>query len=348
MEEMIARRTILTYDTSAFLEHLEGKRILTIYQESTLPMVKHFFTKNSIESEFLMIADGELGKTFKTVMEIIDRLLEYSFSRSDAIVAFGGGSVIDTSGFAASIFRRGMGLAVIPTTLLSMVDASLGGKNGINYRGSKNQIGTFYQPDIVYTNLGFINTLPQEEYISGIGEVIKYAFSQDRNLITFLEEHSSEVISRNEDILKILVPWSQRIKLSIVSSDERETLGKREILNVGHTIGHAIESASEFKIKHGIAVMYGMIFECEISIRLGLADDSLCERLRHLINVFEKFPINLPSTESVMGFICNDKKIRGEKINFPSLKREGETEVITISISEFMEVVRNEEIWSDW
>lgn len=350
MEELTfnGRKTILSSDIEDLRNFIEGRRSILIAQSGISNLAKEFIAENLLKSEFFDIGDREEAKNLETVMSIVDYLGKKNVGRSDCLISFGGGSASDVVGFTASIYKRGMELAIIPTTLLSMVDASIGGKNGIDIGGTKNQIGTFYQPGIVYSDMNFLKSLSEIEYKSGLGEIIKYGLSIDRNLLSFMTGHIEEIEGRDEKVLRSIVTWSQRIKLGIVKEDERETEGVREILNVGHTVGHAIESSSGFKIRHGIAVVYGMLVECELSIKFGLAEHGLCDTVREIIKQFnfpvpERFNIN-----KIAKYIINDKKINGGKINFPALKRAGETEVIRIDIRDFLGWVKDEKIWPAW
>jgi 3-dehydroquinate synthase len=347
MEELTFndRKTIMTSDIKDLRNFLEGRKSILITQRYISNLAKKFIAENLLISEFFDIEDGEEAKNLGTVMSIVDYLGKNNIGRYDCLISFGGGSASDVVGFTASIYKRGMELAIIPTTLLSMIDASIGGKNGIDIGGTKNQIGTFYQPGIVYSNVNFLKSLSEIEYKSGLGEIIKYGLSTDRNLLSFMINHIREIEARDEKVLKSIVTRSQKIKMGIVKKDERETEGIREVLNVGHTVGHAIESSSGFKIRHGIAVVYGMLAECELSVKFGLAEPSLCNTIREIIKKFnfpvlERFNIN-----EIIKYITNDKKIKGGKINFPALKGIGETEIIRIDVRDFLREVKDEKIW---
>ncbi|MEM3369044.1 MAG: 3-dehydroquinate synthase family protein, partial [Thermoproteota archaeon] len=214
---------------------------------------------------------------------MLDAMFHNDFTRTDFVVAIGGGTIIDLSGFIASIYMRGVNLVNVPTTLLGMVDAALGGKNGVNFGGIKNIIGTFYQPLLVVSDVSFLETLPREELCRGLAEVIKYGITLDRGLFNYLERHRDKILSGDSSKLEEIVYKSSLNKLSIVKKDEKETKGVRIVLNFGHTIGHAIEAASNFKVHHGEAVSVGMIYEAEIAKELGYAKEDVVEALKFVL-----------------------------------------------------------------
>ena len=212
----------------------------------------------------------ERSKSISSFKKIIDKLFELRFDRSDVLIAFGGGVVGDITGFSASTFLRGIKYIQIPTTLLAQVDSSVGGKTAINVPQGKNLVGAFYNPSLVLISTEFLNTLPESEYKSGLGEVIKYAFIGNKKLKNIIEKNPEKIIKRESSILQTIIEESIKTKSKIVTKDEKES-GIRAILNFGHTFGHAIEAKNNYKnITHGAAITLGMIIASKISFFDGL------------------------------------------------------------------------------
>ncbi|MCX8188954.1 MAG: 3-dehydroquinate synthase [Nitrososphaeria archaeon] len=215
------------------------------------------------EVEKFEIDAGEKGKSLNTASRLWKKLIEGKYTRKSLIIALGGGVVGDVTGFVASTFMRGTYFAQIPTTLLAQVDSSIGGKNGINFHG-KNMIGTFYQPSFTIVDTKFIETLPENEFLNGIAEIIKYGIIFDRKFFYFIKENIETLKKKESDILQKIVEKCVEMKVEIVVKDEREE-GLRRILNFGHTFGHAIEKLSNYRIKHGFAVSIGMVMACKVA-----------------------------------------------------------------------------------
>lgn len=231
-----------------------------------------FISKLGKNTGRYILKSGERSKTFSRLNELLQAMLRAGLSRSSCLIAVGGGVTGDLGAFAASIFMRGIKLIHIPTTLLSMTDSSIGGKTGINFENKKNIIGTFYQPDCVIINLSFLKTLPKNEIESGLGEIIKYSFISDGSFFNYINENYYSILALGEAVLNKVILNCLLIKTSVVNQDEFDN-GLRKILNLGHTFGHAIESASNFKIKHGIAVNAGLIMMLSISKTLKILDE---------------------------------------------------------------------------
>jgi 3-dehydroquinate synthase len=219
-----------------------------------------------------ILRSGERSKSFPELKKLIESMLQSGLSRSSSLIAIGGGVTGDISAFAASIFMRGIKLFHIPTTIVAAIDSSIGGKTAINFINKKNIIGTFYQPECVIINLPFLKTLPKTEIASGMGEVIKYSFLSDTRFFNYISDNYTSILALNESVLTEVIRNCLLIKTSIVHQDEFEN-GLRKILNIGHTFGHAIESASKFKIKHGIAVNAGLIMMLSISKSLKILNE---------------------------------------------------------------------------
>ena len=231
----------------------------------------------------VVLPDGEAHKNWETLNQIFDALLERACDRKTTLFALGGGVVGDMTGFAAASYMRGVPFVQVPTTLLSQVDSSVGGKTGINHPLGKNMIGAFYQPLRVVCDLTVLNTLSQRELSAGLAEVIKYGPIADLDFLDWIDTHLDALLARDSDALGHAVQRSCEIKAWVVGQDEREA-GLRAILNFGHTFGHAIEAGLGYGAwLHGEAVGCGMVMAAELSLRLGLVDGAFVERLRRLI-----------------------------------------------------------------
>jgi 3-dehydroquinate synthase len=259
------------------------------------------------------ITPGEESKKIKVVEQLAEKLLETGIDRSGFILAVGGGVVSDLAGFLASIYMRGIRSGFISTTLLSQVDASTGGKNGVNLGDTKNILGTFTQPEFVICDPELLQTLPEREYLSGLAELIKTAVIGDKYLFDLIEKSVSAIEKRDNEILTDLVAKSVRFKALVVSEDEKET-GVRRILNFGHTFGHAIEMYSS--VHHGLAVAAGMELATEYSFMRGLIGKDEKEKI---INILKRFGLleehNIPDNQ-IERYILHDKKKTGSEIYF--------------------------------
>ena len=233
--------------------------------------------------DIVEIGDGETFKTLDTYAAILDALIDGRHNRSTTVVALGGGVVGDVAGFAAATYQRGVGLVQIPTTLLALVDSSVGGKTAVNHPAGKNLIGAFYQPRAVIADVGLVATLPEREFRAGLAEVIKYGIIADATFFGWLESHMDDLLNRDPASLVHAIRRSCEIKARVVADDEREQ-GRRVILNFGHTFGHAIEAVTAYeRFLHGEAVATGMVMAMDLSARLGRSNDQDVKRVRRLI-----------------------------------------------------------------
>lgn len=265
------------------------------------------------------IPDGEQNKNLTEFANCCEALVE-NFPQSDSpplVVNLGGGVVGDMGGFVAGTFmRRGVPYVQVPTTLLGCVDCGVGGKTGVNTRTVKNIIGRFYQPKLVFADLALLDTLPAREIRSGVAEVIKYGAVCDKALFEYLETHIENLIALDPPVLRHVVSECYRIKARVVAEDEEDNRGKRNVLNYGHTIGHALEMANDFKMTHGEAICVGMIAANHIALRLGILDQLSANRIRALIQR-AGLPISAESSEvsfdRLMESMRHDKKFREGK-----------------------------------
>src|SRR5579875_609155 len=238
------------------------------------------------DSKIIFLEESEELKDFRKVFELI-RLINLKVKHElDCIIAIGGGTISDVAGFIASIYKRGIMLVNVPTTLLGMVDAALGGKNAINFDGIKNLLGTFYQPKLVLCDLRFLETLPTEEFKNGLAEVLKYCIIMDENFNSFMVSNREKVLACDEQVIEEMVYRSVSNKMAVVEKDERDDKELRIVLNFGHTIGHAIETGSMFKVKHGKAISFGMVCETYLASELGIAEEDLEKRVIDLLSSY--------------------------------------------------------------
>ena len=268
--------------TNPTVNRLYGKTVLASLKAAG-------FTSMPVE-----IPDGEQYKSLDWANAVFTALLINTFDRRSPLVALGGGVIGDLAGFAASSYMRGVPFVQVPTTLLAMVDSSVGGKTGVNHPMGKNMIGAFYQPRLVLMDLDALKTLPKEELLSGMAEVIKYGVIWDRELFDFLEKNREKILNLEEGPLGHIIRRSCEIKADVVSKDERED-GLRAILNFGHTVGHAVETLSDYTGRHGEAVAIGMVYASKLAHRTGLCDARVPERIETLINAY-----GLPTSLSAM------------------------------------------------
>jgi 3-dehydroquinate synthase len=267
--------------------------------------------------EPILAPDGERFKTLAQVSQIYEALLRAAADRHAAILTVGGGVVGDMAGFAAATYLRGIGLAHVPTTLLAQVDASVGGKVGVNLAGGKNLVGAFYQPWVVVTDPDVLSTLPRREYRAGLYEVVKYGVACRRELFASTEQHLAAITRRDPAALAPMIADCVRIKADIVTRDERES-GLREVLNFGHTAGHALEAVTRYqRFLHGEAVAYGMMVAAELAVARGVLDAAHQSALGRLIAKLGPLPmVSDLAPAALVEQMRHDKKVRGGRIRF--------------------------------
>lgn len=284
----------------------------------------------------IAIPSGEPYKNMQTVENIYRELVNLEVDRSSMIVGVGGGLATDVAGYVASTYLRGIPFGFISSTLLGQVDASIGGKNGVNLDGYKNMIGNIKQPSFVWCDLSLLKTLARKEFVSGIGEVIKYGAIWDKEFLNYLKDHMTELLNQDLKVLEHVVTFSAQIKVDVVQKDENES-DLRRILNFGHTIGHAIER--EKKVLHGQAVAVGMVMAAQLSHNLGLLPASDVDIIQDLVkSAGLPYEMNL-DPQIIFQNIRKDKKKSGEHIHFVLLDGLGKTLVKTIALSELKPMI---------
>lgn len=276
--------------------------------------------------QIAIVPDGETYKSLEEAGKLYDAAIRGGLERKSAIIALGGGVIGDLSGFIAATYQRGINFIQLPTTLLAQVDSAVGGKVAVNHPLGKNMIGSFYQPRLVMADLATLRTLDPRDYASGLAEVVKSAFIRDEALFSFLERNYQEINLRDLKILGDVVARVCRIKADVVGSDEKE-IGIRAILNFGHTVGHAVEAATEYReYRHGEAVSMGMAVAVEIAIRMGQCAPEVASRLNNLLGLFQ-LPIKLPglSVDKLVAAMKMDKKADQGSVGFVLPSAVGQT-----------------------
>lgn len=291
--------------------------------------------------ERFVFPEGESNKTLSNIEGLYEFLIQHHFDRSDALIALGGGVTGDMTGFAAATYLRGIRFVQIPTTLLSMVDSSIGGKTGVDFKGYKNMIGAFYQPSLVYVNSNVLSTLEKRQFASGMGEIIKHSLIKDASYYSWLKHHVKEILSLHPDTVTEMIYRSQLIKKEVVEHDPKEK-GERALLNFGHTIGHAIEKALNFRLLHGECVSLGMVASAYLSKQRGFICDTDLTCMEELLSLYE-LPTRcdgLPVDE-IIDNCFHDKKKDGNNIRFILLKQVGEAFITTdVSQKEMEQAVK--------
>jgi 3-dehydroquinate synthase len=284
-------------------------------------------------SEFnvIEINPGEESKSLNTIEHIYNQLIDYSIDRKGIIIGIGGGVVCDIAGYTASTYLRGVRFGFVASTLLAQVDAAIGGKNGVNLQGYKNIIGTITQPEFVICDLAMLDTLPVNEYRCGLAEIVKAALAGNKELFLLLEQNIESINKKEKTILKRIIPETIKFKVTVVEQDEKDN-GIRNILNLGHTFAHAIESKTG--MSHGEAVSIGLCKASEISVKMGLFDNEVYDSIKSLLNKFD-LPTELKfSFAELLPSIIKDKKKVNEYINFILLKGIGEPVIHKFKLEE--------------
>jgi 3-dehydroquinate synthase len=319
-------------DFTKLQSYLPVQNIVVIIDENIFDLY-HCFFKNF---KCIKIQANGKNKTLETVENIISQLIDLQADRLTFIIGAGGGTTCDIAGFVASVYMRGLRFGFVSTSLLSQVDASVGGKNGVNFDGFKNMIGTFNQPEFVICDTKMLATLPKNEFVGGLSEVIKIALVKDTEMFDFIEHNVNAILKCDENILQKLITKSVQHKADIIQRDEFEK-NERRILNFGHTFAHAIERNSE--ISHGFAVSMGMTFAAKISQYFGMISNDDFVRIKSLLCAF-----GLPSTTNIDNKILfenliSDKKKNDDEINFILINGIGKSAEKRIKIDDFKNLI---------
>lgn len=277
--------------------------------------------------QVLQMNDGEPAKRLQTVEQLAEQMVDARADRKSLIVAFGGGVVGDSAGFLAAVFMRGVPVVQVPTTYLAQVDASIGGKTGVNLRAGKNLIGAFHQPRLVLVDPEVLDTLEEREYVAGLFEALKCGVIRDRKLFEFMERHRPTILARDRNAVERTIVSSIRVKAAVVAADEKES-DLRRILNFGHTVGHALEAATNYShFLHGEAVAWGMIAAASIAAETGVCRPEVAKRIQTGVRTYATLPPVLCSTDDVLERLAVDKKTVGGSIHFILPERIGRTKI---------------------
>lgn len=324
---------------------LTGGKVCIITDSHVSPLyldeVRECIASVSKETSTCVFEAGEEHKNLDTIQSFYRCFIENRLDRKSVVVALGGGVTGDMAGFAAATYMRGIAYVQIPTTLLSQVDSSVGGKVGVDFLGNKNMVGAFYQPQFVYINTSTLRTLPEKEFSSGMAEAVKHGFILDEGYYRFISEERQRIHKLEDDAIRRLVSGSCAIKASVVSEDEKES-GLREILNFGHTFGHAIESLSGFTMLHGQCVSCGMAAALYLSFRRGNVTQSQWEEGLEMLRYFS-LPVQVDGfdTEEVYRKMLMDKKNKDNRIHLVLLDRIGKAyREYNASADEIMEGIK--------
>ncbi|MBT1445322.1 3-dehydroquinate synthase [Shewanella sp. JM162201] len=326
---------------------VRGKKVLIVSNETVAPLYLELISAQvsaaAAQVASVVLPDGEQYKTLESLNLVFDALLERNYGRDCVLIALGGGVIGDMTGFAAACYQRGVDFIQIPTTLLSQVDSSVGGKTAVNHPLGKNMIGAFYQPRQVIIDTQCLQTLPKREFAAGMAEVIKYGIIWDSEFFAWLEANVDALKRLEQDVIIEAIARCCAIKADIVSRDETEQ-GERALLNLGHTFGHAIEAEMGYgNWLHGEAVAAGMVLAAQTSVTLGLIDESILCRIIALIEAFD-LPVRAPESMDFDSFIKHmrrDKKVLGGQLRLVLPLGIGRAEVSSRATEvELAEVIR--------
>ena len=328
---IIGKKVINKVSSILISNKINFEKVLIVY-DTKVPKIKLNILKKNIKANKKIIHNfisNEKNKNLKNINIILDKLFKFNFNRYDCIISLGGGITGDVSGFAASIYKRGLKFINIPTTLLAQVDSSIGGKTGINNIYGKNLIGSFMQPDLVISDINFLNSLPKRELICGYGEILKHSIIYNKNTFYFLKKNFNEILNLKSPFIEKAIADSCKIKKKIVEKDEKEK-NLRKILNLGHTFAHAYEASLSYskKLNHGEAVILGIVSAAKFSFQNNFLDKSdYNEIINHTNNL--RIPISLKyyfkkkHINSIVKYMKTDKKNSSSKINIILVEKIG-------------------------
>ncbi|MCB9013230.1 MAG: 3-dehydroquinate synthase [Bacteroidales bacterium] len=325
---------IIGGDSRKFLQGFDPARTLVLADENLLTYHRKKFDSFNIIS----IGAGEQAKSMTRAIELYHKLLELEVDRSWTLIGAGGGIATDLSGFIASTYLRGISFAFVSTTLLGQVDASIGGKNGVNLDGFKNMIGVINQPAQVFCDIDSLSSLPEREFLAGFAEIVKYGAIRDPEFFEYLERNIESGIKRDAKVLEYMISRSVKNKIEVVQADERE-LGERKTLNFGHTFAHGFEKL--YKIPHGEAVSLGMVLAAKLSVKLGLLEAEKAERIEKLL-IRCSLPVSFKwEVEVLAEAMKKDKKRSGGSISFILLKDIGKAVIHKLEVQTLKTVLHD-------
>jgi 3-dehydroquinate synthase len=341
--EIVVGRALLKQVAEAIGD--KAKKVLVVHPvalSQSAEKLREALVDSGFEVLLAGVPDTEEAKRVEVAAFCWQILGQADFTRTDAVVGFGGGSTTDLAGFVAATWLRGVDLIQIPTTLLAMVDAAIGGKTAINTAEGKNLVGVFHAPKQVIVDLDTLETLPKNEILAGFGEIVKYGFIEDPRILELIEENLTDATDASTDRFREIVERSIAIKARVVSEDFKES-GLREILNYGHTLGHAIEHNERYQWRHGAAISVGMMFVAELARIAGRLDDETVERHRSVLSM-----IGLPTTyrssefEKLLATMQRDKKSRAGQLRFVVLDAIGKPTIMNAPTAEMLHAAYQE------
>jgi 3-dehydroquinate synthase len=337
------RKEIMAFSNKLVEYIFDGNfsQLAAIFQRDKLVIVtdENVFKLHSSKFEgftTIQLPAGEEFKQQRTVDDIISKLLELEADKQTILVGVGGGVITDMTGYAASIYKRGIKLVQVPTSILAMVDASVGGKNGVDVGPYKNMVGTVYQPDLLLFDYSFLDTLPEEEWVNGFAEIIKHACIKDADFFDFLSSKTLDDFRKDKTLLAALIEKNVAIKTTVVLKDEFET-GDRKLLNFGHTIGHAIENI--YQLPHGHAVSIGMLAACRISEEINNFSSIEKEKLANLLQRYH-LPVEFSfDKENIWKILVMDKKRSNDSMSFILLDTIGKAVIKPIPLVQLKDLI---------
>ena len=343
--EILIGQNFLSRSSKLLGEVLKPSRIVVVTHPSIRSLygdrLVSSFVQDKFSTDIIEVPEGEQSKSLQQAEQIYDRLIEMNSDRKTLLVALGGGVIGDLTGFIAATYQRGIPFMQVPTTLLSQVDSSVGGKTAVNHPRGKNMIGAFYQPCLVLIDLATLKTLPDNEFRAGLAEIIKHGVITDPELFQYLEEHVDQIQKKDPDCLEHIITTSCTIKAKVVERDERES-HYRMILNFGHTFGHAVESLTGYStFIHGEAVAMGMVKAADLSVLTGRCSKEVAKRIVNLLDRFG-LPTRMPDLEpkAMVDSMQRDKKTSHQKLRFVLVKEIGSVEIVdTVSEKDVLQVL---------
>ncbi len=331
--KIFVEKDVLSKLQSYILQYHKGKRLIILTDTNLASIFKKQLEIHFPQEKQIVVKAGDASKSIGNVEEICSKMLNDGLSRDTVMIGFGGGVVTDLAGFIASIYMRGIAYIAVPTSFLAMIDASVGGKTGVNLK-AKNIIGTFYLAESIFVDLDFLKTLPKREFQIGIAEAIKYASVLDVDL--------EEILMGETPNLPQILEHSLRAKVNICNQDLKEG-GVRKVLNYGHTLGHAIEQLSNYQLSHGEAISIGMVLANQIAQKIGKQSKETASRIEAMIKKYD-LPTQIPNyikIEDAIEMIAKDKKMQQSKVDFILATELGKYEIHPFSLQELRDLLLN-------